>query len=178
MTAPDASRRAEGPTLPSWVRPKVVFLLLVLAVLAVYSEMAFELEWRTAAGRIGPGFFPRVVGGLGIVLTLVALVQTVRAPAATDETVPLEDEVGDADLGHHPVPLVLLLAACVVLASTLVALGAIVASAIFMVAVLTLLNRGHLVFNLVLGLGLPVALYVLLQTLLNSGLPEGILPRF
>ena len=38
--------------------------------LAVYTEMAFGMEWRTAAGRIGPGFFPRIVGGLGLALTL------------------------------------------------------------------------------------------------------------
>ena len=178
MTSPATDQSKEARALPAWVRPKVVFLLLVLVMLAVYTEMAFGLEWRTAAGRIGPGFFPRIVGGLGMVLTVVTIVQTLRAPADQDETVPLEDETGDADLGHHPIPLLLVLAACVVMVVTLVSLGAIIASAIFMLAVLTLLNRGHLIFNLVLGIVLPIGLYVLLQTLLNSGLPEGILPLF
>ena len=48
-------------------------------------------------------------GCLGLALTLVALVQTLRAPADEDETVALEDEVGDADLGQHPRMLVLFL---------------------------------------------------------------------
>ena len=164
--------------LPGWVRPKVVFLLLLLAALAVYTEMGFALEWRTAAGRIGPGFFPRIVGCLGLALTLVALVQTLRAPADQDETVELEDEAGEADLGQHPRLLVVFLAAAIFLVATLLTLGAIIASAVFMLAVLTLLNRGRHVFNVLLSVLLPLALYLLLQTGLNSGLPEGILPRF
>ena len=51
------------------------------------------------------------MGCLGLALTLVALVQTLRSPSDEDETVPLEDEVGDADLGQHPKMLVLFLAA-------------------------------------------------------------------
>ena len=175
-----ATSRSEKVTrrLPGWVRPKVVFLLLLLAVLAVYTEMGFALEWRTAAGRIGPGFFPRIVGCLGLALTLVALVQTLRSPSDEDETVELEDEVGDADLGQHPKILVLFLVVSAFLVATLLALGAIIASTVFMLAGLSLLNRGRHVFNVVLSLTLPLALYLLLQTALNSGLPEGILPRF
>ncbi len=56
--ADSTGARAAGRA-PAWVRPKTVFLAVVLVVLAVYTEMGFGLEWRTAAGRIGPGFFPR-----------------------------------------------------------------------------------------------------------------------
>lgn len=170
--------REEGRHLPAWLRPKVAFLLVLLVTLAVYTEMAWGLEWRTAAGRIGPGFFPRIIGVGGLLLAAVALVQTVRAPAERDEATTVEDEVGEGDLGQHPVALLLVLAACVFLAATLLVLGAIVSAAIFLVAVLWLLNRGHLVANLLLSVLLPVGLYLLLQTLLNAGLPEGILPRF
>ena len=90
-TAARPSGRAAG-----WVRPKTVFLAALLVVLAVYTDMAFDLEWRTAAGRIGPGFFPRIVGILGLALTLWSLVAAVRAPAVEDEVggpgLPPEDE--------------------------------------------------------------------------------------
>ena len=32
--------------------------------------------------------------------------------------------------------------------------------------------------NIAISLGLPLGLYLLFQTLLNAGLPNGILPRF
>lgn len=163
---------------PGWVRPKTLFLTVLLVVLAVYTEMAFALEWRTAAGRIGPGFFPRIVGIAGLALTLWSLVAAVRAPADEDEVVPLEDEVGDADLGKHPRLLALMVAAAVVFLVTLLSLGAIVSSAVFLLAMLFMLNRQHLLLNVAVALGLPLGLYLLFQTLLNAGLPDGILPRF
>lgn len=169
--------RAAG-RVPAWVRPKTLFLAVVLVVLAVYTEMAFGLEWRTAAGRIGPGFFPRIVGALGVAVTLWSLVAAVRSPGAEDEVVPLEDEVGDADLGKHPRLLAVMVGAAAVFVLTLVALGAIVSSALFLFLMLWLLNRSHLVLNIAISLGLPLGLYLLFQSLLNAGLPNGILPRF
>ena len=163
---------------PAWVRPKTVFLAVLLVVLAAYTEMAFGLEWRTAAGRIGPGFFPRVVGFAGLALTLWSLVTAVRNPASDDEYVPLEDEVGDADLGKHPRLLALMIVAAGAFLVTLVTLGAIISSALFLFLMLWMLNRGRLRLNLAVAIGLPLGLYLLLQTLLNAGLPNGILPRF
>ena len=172
-TAARPSGRAAG-----WVRPKTVFLAALLVVLAVYTDMAFDLEWRTAAGRIGPGFFPRIVGILGLALTLWSLMAAVRAPAVEDEVVALEDEVGDADLGKHPRLLAVMVLAAFVFVVTLVSLGAIVSSAVFLLVMLFLLNRQHPLLNVAVALGLPLALYLLFQTLLNAGLPEGVLPRF
>jgi putative tricarboxylic transport membrane protein len=163
---------------PGWVRPKTLFLTALLVVPAVYTEMAFALEWRTAAGRIGPGFFPRIVGIAGLALTLWSLVAAVRAPADEDEVVALEDEVGDADLGKHPRLLAVMVLAAFAFLVTLVSLGAIVSSAVFLLVMLFLLNRQHVLLNVAVALGLPLALYLLFQTLLNAGLPEGVLPRF
>ncbi len=57
-------------------------------------------------------------------------------------------------------------------------LGAIISGALFLFLMLWLLNRGHLALNLAVSLGLPLGLYLLFQSLLNAGLPNGILPRF
>lgn len=38
--------------------PKLAFLGIVLLAFAFYTEQAMGMEWRTVAGRIGPGFFP------------------------------------------------------------------------------------------------------------------------
>lgn len=165
-----------------WRRPtgRSLFLAVVLVILAVYAQMAFDLEWRTAAGRIGPGFFPRIIGLLALAITIWALVKSLRAGAVDDEEelVGGEDEAGEADLGKHPFPLLIVIAAGVVLLLLFEPLGMIITSALFMAATLFLLNRGGTITNVAVSLGVPVATYLLFQTLLNAGLPDGILPRF
>ncbi len=163
---------------PGWVRPKTVFLAVLLVVLVFYTEMAFELDWRTTAGRIGPGFFPRIVGAASLLITAWSLVAAIRDPEAEDEVVALEDEVGDADFGKHPKLLTIMVVAMVAFTATLVSLGAIVSTAAFLILMLTLLNRGRTVLNVCIAVALPLGMYLLFQSLLNAGLPEGILPRF
>jgi hypothetical protein len=150
-----------------------VFFGVLLVALACYFQLALGMEWRTAAGRIGPGFFPRIIGGIGIVLTLVALVGSLRSEPEVDGEVA---ESGAADLGRHPRTLVLVVAAAAVLAAVYTALGAVVAGTLFLLGCLWLLNREHPVVNAVLGIGIPVGLYLLFETLLNAGLPAGVLP--
>jgi putative tricarboxylic transport membrane protein len=171
-------RPHQGLSRQGWqVTSRTIFFGLVLVVLVGYTKMAFELEWETAAGRIGPGFFPRIVGILGLLIALGALVNSLRPGVSTDESA-VEDEVGEGDLGRHPVPLLLIVAASGVLLLTLTWLGAIVAGAIFMLGTLAFLNPGRWVTNVVLSVAVPVALYLLFQTALNAGLPPGLLPRF
>jgi putative tricarboxylic transport membrane protein len=164
-----------------WRRPtgRALFFGVLLVVLAVYTEMAFEMEWRTAAGRIGPGFFPRFIGIFALLITVWALVKSLRAGSVDDEDeVGGEEEAGEADLGKHPVPLLLVVGAAALLIMFFNPLGMIVSCAIFLAGTLFLLNRGKTVANIVISLGLPVLVYLLFQTLLNAGLPDGILPRF
>jgi putative tricarboxylic transport membrane protein len=151
------------------VGPTAVFFGLLLVVLAMYFQLALGMEWRTAAGRIGPGFFPRIIGGVGIVLTLVALVGSLRR---TD----LPAEAHTDELGRHPWTMAIVVGASAALAAAFTLLGAIVAGALFLLGCLWLLNREHPVLNAVLGIGLATGLYLLFQTLLNAGLPAGVLP--
>ena len=76
--APLSEARPVGRS--GWRRPtgRSLFLAVLLVVLAVYTEMAFELEWRTAAGRIGPGFFPRIIGILSLILWSLVLIISVK----------------------------------------------------------------------------------------------------
>ena len=165
-----------------WRRPtgRSLFLGVLLLVMAGYTQMAFALEYETVAGRIGPGFFPRVIGILSLAILLWALVTSLLPGAVNSEDeVAGEEEVGAGDLGRHPVPLALVLAATAVFMLILfIPLGAIVSSAVFLLATLFLLNRQRPVMNIVIALVLPVLVYLLFQTFLNAGLPPGLLPRF
>jgi putative tricarboxylic transport membrane protein len=157
------------------VRARAVFFGILLVVLAVYFQLALGMEWRTAAGRIGPGFFPRIIGGIGIVLTLVALAGSVRRTDPAADT-GQETDAGAADLGRHPGTMAIVVAASAALAAAFTLLGAVVAGALFLLGCLWLLNREHPVLNAVLAIGMATGLYLLFQTLLNAGLPAGVLP--
>jgi putative tricarboxylic transport membrane protein len=161
MTAGRPALRAGGLT---------VFLAVLVVVMAGYTMLAMDLQWRTAAGRIGPGFFPRIVGITAIVLLVVATIQSLRpAPEAADE----EDE---SPLGLHPRMLLQFIGAGLVFVLVLVPLGAIVASALFLGVTLALLDRRRVGRTVAVAVALPVGLYLLFQVALNAGLPTGILP--
>jgi putative tricarboxylic transport membrane protein len=170
----------EQPQTDGKWRPtgRTVFFAIVLAVLLGYLNMAFDLEWRTQAGRIGPGFFPRIIGVMGVVITLGAIVQSLRPGVGDDDEGFEEDELGEGDLGRHPVPVLITVAASALFLVTLNTLGAIISGAIFLFGMLWLLNRGRWVANTIVSIAVPLALYLLFQTALNAGLPGGLLPRF
>lgn len=181
MTSSLARSETSSVGRGGWRRPtgRSLFLAVLLVVLAIYTQMAFDLEWMTKAGRIGPGFFPRIIGGLAIVCTLIALVASLRPGAVDDEDEGGGDEeAGEADLGKHPWPLLLVVLAGAVLLLLFTSLGMIITCALFLAATLFLLNRGHTVTNVAVSLGVPIVTYLLFETLLGAGLPEGILPRF
>jgi putative tricarboxylic transport membrane protein len=150
-----------------------VFLGVVIVVMAGYTYLAMGMEWRTEAGRIGAGFFPRVVGFATLALCIVAAVQSLRPARATDK-----DEDEDEDVALYPRMLLAFVGAGVLFLLALLPLGAIIASALFLFATLWFLNRGRLVGNLAVAVLLPIALYLLFQIVLNAGLPSGILPTF
>lgn len=164
-----------------WHQPtsKTVFLGVLLVIIVGYTEIAFGMEWRNTAGRIGAGFFPRIIGVCAAALTLIALVQSLYDRSSSGSRSRPEDAASEqGDLGRHPLALLVAVAAGAVFAATLSGLGAVVSSALFMFGMLWFLNRRRLVLNIVLSVTLPLGLYLLLQTLLNAGLPAGILPSF
>lgn len=168
---PVAQTPAAGRRLPG----KALFFLAVLALLVGYTEMAFHLRWLTSSGQIGPGFFPRITGVLSVLIALWAVWYGWRHPGDEES---VEDEVGDGDLGRYPGAMVVVVGASVVLLGTLVWLGAVLAPVIFVFGVLSYLNPRRWVTNAVLGLAVPLGMYLLFQTALNAGLPAGILPPF
>jgi putative tricarboxylic transport membrane protein len=158
--------------------PKLAFLGVLLLVFAVYTEMAMGMEWRTAAGRIGPGFFPRILGAIAIAVTVIAGVREIFAKpseSAVDE-VEAAEEAAEPDLGRHPGALVAFILASTVFVGLFGVLGAAVAGVLFLGVTLWFLDPKHHLRAVVIAIAVPVLLYLAFQTGLNAGLPEGILP--
>ncbi|MGQ7792170.1 tripartite tricarboxylate transporter TctB family protein [Faunimonas sp. B44] len=142
---------------------KRAFILAILAIALGYTYLAFQLSFLSSTGRLGPGFFPRVVG-IGLVVScLYALVAEWRSDALREE---------QKGLWGVTVAMVLLSGAFV---AVLDVLGGLLSMILFMFAALFILNRGRLVQNAALSLILPGVIYVLFEHWLNAGMPEGML---
>ena len=142
-----------------------------MAFAVAYSLFAFGLPFM-ALGRIGPGFFPQILGVTLIVISAYSLVQDFREPARESSDDASEDASGDASGGYgRAVVLVILVTVAFVVMLNVV--GALVAMVLFMFAVLYLLNREGMVMNVVLSVLLPVSVYLMFDVWLNTTLPQG-----
>lgn len=144
---------------------RVGFLIAVLAGSVFYTHAAFtELAFLGTTGRLGPGFFPRIVGVLLIATCLLGLAPDIR-----------QVRVDDMRSAYWPSVLaVAALSAGMIWLFTLV--GGTLGMGLFLLAALSLLNRGRIVQNLAVAVLLPLGVYFLFDVWLNASMPEGRLP--
>lgn len=144
---------------------RLAFLLAILALALLYTFHAFAgLSFLSSTGRLGPGFFPRIVG----LLLIATCVYTIIADRQR-----LADDGALSDYWRTPV---LIAALSGVFVALLNVLGGLLAMVVFMLASLFILNRGRPVQNVVVSLALPLSVYLLFETWLNAAVPEGIVP--
>jgi hypothetical protein len=139
------------------------FLGAVLLLAGGYAYVAFaDLSYLSSTGRLGPGFFPRIIGVSLIALCAYSLYADRGA--------------GDEPLSPfwRTLALVASLSAAFVLALELI--GGLLSMIAFMAATLALLNRGRHVQNALLALLLPIGFYLLFKVWLNAAMPRGMLP--
>jgi hypothetical protein len=147
---------------PSWLA-RTAFLGVLALVLAGYVVMALRMEFRTASGRIGAGFFPQVIGVSALALCLHALLgKPSRAHHDHSHTGPA-----------HTGTLTIAVLAAVGFFLLLRPLGAFLAASAYLLSMLALLNRRRVVSNVVVGVGLPLGLYLLFDAVLGASLPSG-----
>jgi hypothetical protein len=139
------------------------FLGALLLLAGGYSYVAFaDLSYLSSAGRLGPGFFPRIIG---VGLTALCAYSLYTDHARTPEPLSAFWRTLAAMAG---------LSAAFVLALELV--GGLLSMIAFMAATLAVLNRGRHVQNALLAVALPVGAYLLFKVWLNAAMPRGILP--
>jgi len=140
------------------------FLAGVLLLAGSYTWLAFaELAWLSSAGRLGPGFFPRIIGGALVVLCAWSLAAELRRGARE----PISEF-------WRATAMLALLSALFVAALDL--LGGLVSMIAYMAAALAYLNRRRHWQNALLAVLLPLGLYLLFRVWLNAAVPRGLLP--
>ena len=140
------------------------FLAGVLLLAGGYTWLAFaELAWLSSAGRLGPGFFPRIVGGALVVLCAWSLAAELRGGAR------------ERPSEFWRVTGVLALLSGLFVAA-LDVLGGLVSMIAYMAAALVYLNRRRHWQNALLAVLLPLGIYLLFRVWLNAAVPRGLLP--
>jgi hypothetical protein len=148
-----------------WGVVRAGFLLAILFLAACYTYIAFaELSYLSSAGRLGPGFMPRIIG-----VSLIAI--CVLSLYADMKHLPAGQAVSPA--WRSAAVLVLLSGVFVAL---LELLGGLVSMMVFMAAALWIFNRGHPLQNAIVAVLLPLCTYAVFTVWLRASMPRGMLP--
>lgn len=140
---------------------KNIFSIFLLVVSAIYLSFALTFP-LFSKGIPGSGFLPQAIGVLLVILTSYDLVKNFK------------DSKGERLITTNIKDFlytILIITAYIYLFSIL---GALLSTILFTVAVFLLFNKGKLKQNLILGISIPVIIFVLFEVLLNTGLPLGI----
>lgn len=132
--------------------------ILCLAVLYTYWAFA-DLSFLSSTGRLGPGFFPRIVGLLLIAACLLTLTGDLKARHGGGEV---------SGFWRITVVVGALSGAFILL---LEILGGPLAMVVYLLATLSVLNRDRTLQNVAISVGLPLALFLLFDRWLNASIP-------
>jgi putative tricarboxylic transport membrane protein len=152
---------------------RILFLLALLGAAIFYTYTAFaDLNFMTRTGRLGPGFFPRLVG-LGMVgMTLWAILDALRDRARVAAGgAPGAD---DAPPGRWR-DFVTLLALVLGYAVLIRLFGGYVSTILYLGAALLIFNPGRWVQNGLVALIFPTVVYVLFDRVLNANMPPALI---
>ena len=143
---------------------RIAFLIALLAGAVFYSYTAFaDLNFMTRTGRLGPGFFPRLIGVAAIIVTLWAIVDELRRDRNTSE---------DADGSWLDVGI--LIGFAVGYAILIRLFGGFIATFLFLAVALTVLNRGQYIKNMAVAVLVPGIVYLLFDRILNANMPPAL----
>ena len=143
------------------------FLLAILFLAAFYTYVAFaELSYLSSAGRLGPGFMPRIIGVALVAMCVLSLYADLKHRPAEEAVSPT---------WRSAAVLALLSGVFVAL---LEVLGGLVSMMVFMAAALWILNRGRHLQNAIVAVVLPLGTYVVFTVWLRASMPHGMLLPF
>ncbi len=141
------------------------FLLAILFLAAAYTYVAFtDLSYLSSAGRLGPGFMPRIIGVALVAMCLLSLYADRKHLPPDKSVLP----------GWRSAAVLALLSA--VFVALLEVLGGLLSMVLFMAAALWILNRSRPLQNALIAVLLPVAIYVVFEVWLRASMPRGLLP--
>jgi putative tricarboxylic transport membrane protein len=143
---------------------RAAFTIVILCLSVFYTYTAFaDLSFLSSTGRLGPGFFPRIIG---IGLILACLVDLAMQLARRSEPLPRSEYIGTV---------MFLGMATAVFVLAMGFIGGYAAMFAFLLATLAILNRSRWLQNVAIAALLPMAIYLMFEVWLNAAIPRGTL---
>ena len=144
---------------------RVLFSMALLAFALLYAGYGFySLELIDISGRLGPGFFPAIIGVLLIVATAANCVQEYRKQK--------DVATQNRDFRRDVVEVTGLIALFLLL---LPYLGSLLTILVFVGLYLYRFNTGRGWFNSLYAVTFSFVVFVLFEVVLKVGLPKGVL---
>ncbi len=150
------------------------FLTGVISIVlgGIYLVTTMLLPEMRMGDRLGPKLFPAIVGIIAVVSGAILMLQD-RQPGKASKK---------ADFGfvkHKEVWIKILLTTIVGIAYGLVmdVLGFLLPTALFMLFISTLINKGRLVQNIIIGIAFSVIAYGIFGVALQLSLPRGFIEQ-
>jgi len=141
------------------------FLLAILFLAGAYTYVAFaELSYLSSAGRLGPGFMPRIIGVALVAMCALSLYSDMSKRPSGEALSP----------GWKSAAVLAVLSGVFIVLLELI--GGLLSMVAFMAASLWILNRGRHLQNVLIAVLLPVFLYVVFSVWLRALMPRGLLP--
>jgi putative tricarboxylic transport membrane protein len=139
---------------------RLAFTAAILCLAVLYTYWAFaDLSFLSSTGRLGPGFFPRIIGLILIVACLLTLAGDLKGRRA---------EGGLSSFWRITLVVAALSGAFILL---LEVLGGPLAMMVYMLATLSVLDPGRSMQNVAISVGFPLALFLLFDRWLNASMP-------
>ncbi|NKX44542.1 tripartite tricarboxylate transporter TctB family protein [Roseicyclus persicicus] len=151
---------------------RIVFLVALLGGAIFYTYIAFsDLNFMTRTGRLGPGFFPRLVGAAMVVMTFWAILDALR-----DRRMVAAGGAPGPDDAPEGVwrDFLLLLGLAFGYAILVRLFGGFVSTVVYLIAALSLLNPGRHLQNALVAVIFPTGVYVLFDRVLNANMPPAL----
>ncbi|SDM90117.1 Tripartite tricarboxylate transporter TctB family protein [Franzmannia pantelleriensis] len=143
---------------------RLFFYLFILVVAICYTYIAFvDLTFFTNRGRMGPGFFPRILGLAMVIAMLLVILGDIKKNTLFSGT--QDSQYKDAAV---------LIGFSLTFGVLLMVFGYVVAIPAYIGATLFYFNRGKYVTNAVVVVAVPVVIHFLFGSLLNASLPHGL----
>jgi putative tricarboxylic transport membrane protein len=140
---------------------RLAFTAAILCLAVLYTYWAFaDLSFLSSTGRLGPGFFPRIIGLILIVACVLTLAGDLKERRAAG---------GLSSFWRITVVVAALSGAFILL---LEVLGGPLAMVFYMLATLSVLDPGRSMQNVAISVGFPLALFLLFDRWLNASMPS------
>ena len=143
---------------------RAIFTIVILCLSTIYAYASFaDLTFLSSTGRLGPGFFPRIIA---VGLIIACLIDLASVLSRRREPLPRSEYLGT---------LIFVGGATVLFVLAMGLIGGYASMFAFMLLTLAVLNRGRWLQNVVIAIALPMAIYLMFEVWLNAAIPKGIL---